>query len=109
MKKLMLITAILGLVSYTGLANIASLSNSYTNTETAINLDRGEFEAINVNELPEAVTQAIKKDDKNLSIESAESKVLSSGEKVFKVSLKSQDGEEHTKKYYANGQKYKKD
>jgi DNA polymerase III alpha subunit (gram-positive type) len=65
-----------------------------------------ETTEINVNEVPQAVRTAVQRENRNASIESARTKVLPTGETVYKVKLTGVGEEESTKMFHANGTEY---
>lgn len=67
---------------------------------------QNEFTAIELDELPQAVKDAVEKDDRNATLESAERKVLPNGEQVYRVTMEVEDKGQVTKSFYANGRKY---
>jgi hypothetical protein len=69
---------------------------------------RGEYTAISVDDLPDAVKKAARKEE-GVTIDSAEMMVLPNGERVYKLTLQSAEKGEYTKTFYADGREYRVD
>ncbi len=65
------------------------------------------FEEISLDQVPEAVNSAALQDNANASIETAEEKVLPSGEKVYRLKMAGALAE--TKTYTKDGKEYTED
>jgi hypothetical protein len=61
---------------------------------------------IKVEDVPQEVRSAVLLEDRNASIESAETKALPTGEIVYKLKINSSEEGETTKMFYANGTEY---
>lgn len=92
------------------------LSSAFIGSSFAANNDQSEvqqqqtpqyeFTSIELDDVPQAVKDAAKKEAKNVTLESAERKVLPNGMEVYRLTMDVEDKGQVTKSYYANGKKY---
>lgn len=111
MKKLVFAFAVLTLTGLTGIASNAfsTFSIGSLHEQSEVYQDRDGFSEINLNQLPDAVTKAAKKDQEEVTLVSAEVKVLANGERIYKVMMRSQEKGLFSKTFHADGKEYKKE
>ena len=111
MKKFVLALAVLALTGLNGIASIAfDALNSFTAFEQSeAYQERDGFKEINLDQLPEAVKEAAKKDQPDLTVVSAEEKIMPNGEKIYRIMFKSQEKGLFTKTFHADGEEFKEE
>ena len=110
MKTLLLFISMLAWFSITSVADEPArpFEKQTDVDQREVTQKRGEYIAISVAELPDAVKKAAR-ETKEVTIESAEMMVLPNGERVYKLTLESPEKGEYTKTYYADGREYRVD
>jgi hypothetical protein len=109
MKNFVLICALFAFLSTGAYASSYEINAQYSEaSELNYSQEKKDFEKIELTELPDAVKQAVQKDDSQAVLESAEKSVLANGETIYRVTLKSET-DKKTRKYHADGKKYEKD
>lgn len=111
MKKIVFAFAVLTLTGLTGVASNAFdafSSGSFQELSQGYQ-DREGFTEIDVSLLPDAVTKAAKNGQTDVTVVSAEVKVLSNGEKIYKVMMRSEERGLFTRTFHADGKEFKKE
>ncbi|MEE4176616.1 MAG: hypothetical protein V2I46_03810 [Bacteroides sp.] len=111
MKKIVFAFAVLVLTGLTGLASNAfdAFSNESFQEQSQAYQDRECFTEIDVSLLPDAVTKAAKNGQPDVTLVSAEVKVLPNGEKIYKVMMRSEEKGLFTWTFHADGKEYMKE
>ncbi|MBK6967217.1 MAG: hypothetical protein IPH20_25810 [Bacteroidales bacterium] len=106
MKKLTIILIMAGF-SFAGF-NQVIYAQTEQSKQQVVPQDEKDFKMIELTALPDEVRTAALKNDQVSTIQSAEVKILSTGEKVYRVNLKSIEKGEFSTKFYADGKPYEK-
>lgn len=106
MKKLTIILIMAGF-SFTGF-NQVICAQTEQSKQQVVPQDEEYFKLIELTELPEEVRTAALKSDQVATIQTAEVKELSTGEKIYRVKLKSTEKGEFSLKFYADGKPFEK-
>jgi MFS superfamily sulfate permease-like transporter len=110
MKRSILVLAIAGFFSFASLATEKVNNDDHPhkkNKTEMVDKKDGEFKEVSVINLPDAVKKAAKQNNNNVSIESAEEKVLTNGEKIYRIKLESDDELlSETKTFYSDGKEF---
>lgn len=87
---------------------ITHFVNAQTDQSPAKTLpqEKNEFKAIELTDLPEEVRAAALKNDMAATVQSAEVKTLTTGDKIYRVTLKSVKKGEYSLKFYSDGKPY---
>lgn len=106
MKKFIIIFALTGFI-VTGVNQAVNAQTEQGQSKT-LPQEKNEFKSIELTDLPEEVRVAALKNDMAATIQSAEVKKLTTGEKLYRVTLKSAAKGEYSLKFYADGRTYEK-
>ena len=106
MKKIIIIFAMTGFI-VTGITKVADAQTQQEQSQTAPQ-EKSEFKSIDLTDLPEDVKTAARENDAAAIIQSAEVKTLTTGDKVYRVNLKSTAKGEYSLKFNADGSAYEK-
>ncbi len=106
MKKFIMALALTGFI-VTGITQVADARTQQEQSQT-LPQEKSEFKSIDLTDLPEDVKTAARKNDAAAVIQSAEVKTLSTGDKVYRVNLKSSAKGEYSLKFNADGSAYEK-
>jgi hypothetical protein len=106
MKKFIMMLALAGFM-ITGISQVANAQTEQTQTKT-LPQEKSEFKSIELTDLPEEVRAAAVKNDMGATIQSAEVKNKTTGEKIYRVNLSSAKKGEYSLKFYSDGRPYEK-
>jgi hypothetical protein len=111
MKKSILVLAFAGFFGFATLAQQTGADRHQQGTQIQTqqhDKDKKDkdFRAVSVDNVPDAVERAVRQNNRNANIQSAEQKTLDNGQTIYKVRLSGvQDGEE-TQMFYSDGREF---
>lgn len=107
MKKFIMIFALTGFI-VTGITQVVNAQTEQEQSQAAPQ-EKSEFKSIDLTDLPEDVKTAASENDAAAVILSAEVKTLTTGDKVYRLNLKSSAKGEYSLKFNADGSAYEKE
>ena len=106
MKKFIMILALTGFI-VTGITQVVNAQTEQGQSKT-LPQEKNEFKSIELTDLPELVRAAAINNDAAATIQTAEVKELTTGDKLYRVTIKSAAKEENSLVFYADGRAYEK-
>jgi hypothetical protein len=111
MKKSILIFACASLIGFTAISTektILNENNSKIAQATQQQQDRqNQYQNISADQVPTAVQRAVREDNQNARIQTAQRRVLPNGQTIYRVTLTGVDaGQNNTKSFHADGREY---
>ena len=106
MKKFIMALALTGFI-VTGITQVADAQTQQEQSQT-LPQEKSDFKSIELTDLPEDVRTAAVRNDAAATIQSAEVKQLTTGDKIYRVTLKSAARGEYALKFHADGSAYEK-
>lgn len=92
----------------TGITQVVNAQTEQEQSQAAPQ-EKSEFKSIDLTDLPEDVKTAARENDAAAVILSAEVKTLTTGDKVYRVNLKSSAKGEYSLKFNSDGSAYEKE